>query len=61
MILLPRVINSSGRLVSLFDKHANRETVLSGAEGNKFILYDDKPTNWEAWDIDIYHFEKNHR
>lgn len=50
--------NDKGWLTSIFDKENKRE-VLSEAEfGNQFLLYEDKPLNWEAWDIDIFHTEK---
>ena len=25
---------------------------------NHFVLFDDRPNNWEAWDVDIFHLEK---
>jgi alpha-mannosidase len=48
--------NSAGQLTSLFDKENNRE-VLNGL-GNVFQLFEDKPINFNAWDIDIFYQEK---
>eukprot|EP00190_Bangiopsis_sp_CCMP1999_P006978 CAMPEP_0198725506 /NCGR_PEP_ID=MMETSP1475-20131203/2804_1 /TAXON_ID= ORGANISM="Unidentified sp., Strain CCMP1999" /NCGR_SAMPLE_ID=MMETSP1475 /ASSEMBLY_ACC=CAM_ASM_001111 /LENGTH=1074 /DNA_ID=CAMNT_0044487299 /DNA_START=165 /DNA_END=3386 /DNA_ORIENTATION=- len=30
----------------------------STGRGNQFVLYDDVPLFWDAWDIEVYHFEK---
>ena len=48
--------NESGRLASVFDLDLHRE-VLSG-EGNAFELYEDKPLEHDAWDIDMFYVEK---
>ncbi|KKJ72901.1 alpha-mannosidase, partial [Enterococcus faecium MRSN 4777] len=48
--------NKSGQLTSVFDKELKRE-VLSGT-GNVLQLFEDKPMNFDAWDIDIYYQEK---
>ncbi|MBO0448401.1 alpha-mannosidase [Enterococcus sp. MJM12] len=48
--------NESGQLTSIFDKELKRE-VLSGT-GNVLQLFEDKPMNFDAWDIDIYYQEK---
>jgi alpha-mannosidase len=47
-----------GALRSMYDKRAKREVVPRGARANQFILFEDKPANWDAWDIDIYYDEK---
>ncbi|MCP4143702.1 MAG: alpha-mannosidase [bacterium] len=43
-----------GTLISGFDKEADK-TVLES--GNIFTLYDDRPNNWDAWDIDFFYKE----
>ncbi|HEM3629415.1 TPA: alpha-mannosidase [Streptococcus suis] len=48
--------NKQGHLTSLFDKVSERE-VLNGS-GNVFQLFEDKPMNFDAWDIDIFYQEK---
>ena len=50
--------DSEGRLRSFLDKRYRRECIAAGAKGNQFVLFDDKPTKWDAWDVDIYHLEK---
>jgi alpha-mannosidase len=49
-----------GHLASLFDKRAQRECVAPGAVANHFVLFDDHPARWEAWDVDIFHLEKRY-
>ena len=50
--------NRAGRLISLFDKGANRQALAPNAQANNFVMYDDEPNNWEAWDVDVFHLEK---
>jgi alpha-mannosidase len=52
---LKATLTSAGRLVSLIEKSTAREA-LAG-EGNRFQMYDDRPTAWDAWDVDPYHLE----
>jgi alpha-mannosidase len=44
-----------GSLVSLKLRESGREALA--APGNRFELYDDRPLNWDAWDIDPFHLE----
>ncbi len=54
------LISTEGTVTSLFDKRANRESVEPGKAANKFVLYDDNPNAWDAWDVDIFHLETRH-
>ncbi|MBE2181428.1 MAG: alpha-mannosidase [Chthoniobacterales bacterium] len=54
--LVIATFDAQGRLVSFFDKRHARET-LSG-RGNQFVLFDDLPVLFDAWDVDAYHLEK---
>ena len=47
-----------GRIRGLYDKRAKREVVAPGARVNQFILFEDKPCNWDAWDMDIFYNDK---
>jgi len=49
------VITHGGHMTSLFDKQANREAMASGAKGNQFVIFEDRPAGNDAWDVDIYH------
>ena len=52
------VIGRDGRLHSLVLKSSGREAVPAGETGNRFLLFDDRPINWDAWDVDLFHLEK---
>lgn len=52
---LVATFKSGGQLISLLHRATGRET-LAG-EGNIFETYDDKPTSFDAWDIDPFHLE----
>ncbi len=47
-----------GRVVSIYDKDSGREAVEKGEAANRFLLYEDKPNNWDAWDIDFHYNDK---
>ncbi len=47
-----------GRVASLYDRDNGRETIDPGGVANRFLLFEDKPNNWDAWDIDIFYNEK---
>ena len=51
-------IDSAGRIVSLYDKRAERETVAEGEFMNQFVAYEDYPVNFDAWDIDRHTYNK---
>eukprot|EP01117_Protostelium_nocturnum_P007833 TRINITY_DN2801_c1_g1_i1.p1 TRINITY_DN2801_c1_g1~~TRINITY_DN2801_c1_g1_i1.p1 ORF type:complete len:1044 (-),score=436.54 TRINITY_DN2801_c1_g1_i1:183-3314(-) len=51
--------NSQGKLVSLIDKrNGNRQVIEPNKLGNQFVMYEDLPMYWDAWDVDVYHLEK---
>jgi alpha-mannosidase len=52
---LRAAFNRGGRLTSLVEKASGRES-LEG-EANIFEIYDDHPTNYDAWDVDPFHLE----
>ncbi|MFA6289762.1 MAG: alpha-mannosidase [Opitutaceae bacterium] len=47
-----------GHLRSFFDKRHAREIIATGTKGNQFVLYEDKPSEYDAWDVEIFHLEK---
>lgn len=47
----------NGALLSIWDRDNGRE-VLAQA-GNVLRLYEDKPLNYDAWDIDVFYTEKS--
>jgi len=48
-------IDSQGRLISFYDKKQKRELISAKMEANQFILAEDLPRNWDAWDIERYY------
>ncbi|RUT45152.1 alpha-mannosidase [Paenibacillus anaericanus] len=50
--------NDLGEIVSLFDKTANRETIKPGESANRLHFFHDRPTLWDAWDIDTRYEEQ---
>ena len=49
----------NGAISGIFDKENNRE-VLKG-EGNALEIFEDKPCDYDAWDIDIFYTQKCER
>ncbi|CAK9439889.1 uncharacterized protein LODBEIA_P39890 [Lodderomyces beijingensis] len=67
--LLVAKISSTGIVTSLYDTVAEREIIDStptaqtkqdneDVGGNQFILFDDEPLNFPAWDTELYSLEK---
>lgn len=50
--------DSEMRMMSLLDKRCDRELVLPGEKANRLMAYEDKPINWDAWDINLYYRDK---
>lgn len=58
--LIRAVVDPEGHLISLRDLRHDRECIAPGHRANAFVLHDDVPLSWEAWDVDIFHLEKRH-
>ncbi|MCR6670654.1 glycoside hydrolase family 38 C-terminal domain-containing protein [Devosia ginsengisoli] len=56
--LLKVTFDKAGEITSVFDKTRNRETLAAGEKANRLIAYEDKPMEWDAWDIDRYFEEQ---
>ncbi|MGG3572470.1 alpha-mannosidase [Bacillus gobiensis] len=50
--------NEQGQIQSLFDKEAGRHVLAENEKGNVFQIFEDKPLEFDAWDIDIYYQDK---
>lgn len=46
-----------GRLRSLRLLPSDREAIKEGCYGNEFVIFDDVPLYWDAWDVMDYHLE----
>jgi alpha-mannosidase len=49
------ILTTGGSLRSLIHEATGREALAGAA--NRFVLYDDRPTQYEAWDIDPFALE----
>ena len=50
--------NREGDIIRIYDKSAQRDVLPEGAIANQFQLFEDRPMEWDAWDIDIYYDDK---
>lgn len=50
-----RVVIEKGVITSLRDRANDREVIEQGGEANKFVIFDDIPLYWQAWDVEVYH------
>ncbi|KAL2017493.1 hypothetical protein VTK56DRAFT_2035 [Thermocarpiscus australiensis] len=52
-----RVKVEAGLITSLYDKVAEREVIPKGQKANQYVIFDDKPLYWQAWDVEVYHLD----
>ncbi|GFZ34356.1 alpha-mannosidase [Clostridium zeae] len=50
--------DEKGQIESFYDKKNNRELLKAGEKGNVLQAFEDKPMNFDNWDIDIFYKEK---
>ncbi len=50
--------NAQGQITRLYDKVNDREVLAAGEVANRFDVHEDKPADHDAWDIDIFYYEK---
>src|SRR5258708_14646601 len=51
-------INAQGEISRLYDRRAGRDVLVPGQMGNQLIAYEDRPLDFDAWDIDLFYEEK---
>ena len=51
-------LNDAGQITELYDKTFDREVLAEGQRGNVLQMFEDKPLQYDAWDIDIFYQEK---
>jgi alpha-mannosidase len=51
-------LDAQGTLSSIYDKRNHREILVPGERGNRLLSFEDKPINFNAWDIEAYYQEK---
>ena len=52
-----KVTIKNGLITSLIYRENGREVIPEGKKANQLVIYDDKPLYWQAWDVEVYHFE----
>ena len=56
--LLRVELNSAGDFTRIYDKRSRREVLPAGSLANQFQAFEDRPMEWDAWDIDIFYDDK---
>lgn len=51
--------NEKGQFARVYDKKAGREVLRPGQAGNVIVSYEDRPHNYDAWDVNNYYKEKS--
>ncbi len=51
-------LNEAGDIVRIFDKANAREVLPAGAVADEWQAFEDRPVNWDAWDIDRSYRER---
>jgi alpha-mannosidase len=51
-------LDGKGVISSIIEKASGREVIPDGAKANLFQLFEDKPNDWDAWDVDFYYEDK---
>lgn len=49
----------NGQMSSIYDKIEKRELLKEGQNGNVLMTYEDRPHNYDAWDVNNYYTEKS--
>ena len=52
-------IDKKGMFTSIYDKEAGRQVLKKDSLGNVLRVYEDKPTSYDNWNIDIFYTEKS--
>lgn len=50
--------NKEGQITELFDKQADREVFAKNSLNNTLEIYEDKPRDYDAWNIDFFYYQK---
>ena len=51
-------LNGAGQITGLYDKENDREVLAPGERANVLQVFEDKPLDFDAWNIDIFYQEK---
>ena len=59
--LLRVELNAGGDLTRVYDKQAGRDVLADGGVGNALLAFEDRPMNFDAWDIDIFYEDRTEK
>ena len=51
-------LNGQGQFIRIYDKENDREVLADGERGNVLQVFEDKPVEYDAWNVDIFYQEK---
>lgn len=51
-------LNAVGQIEELYDKENDCPVLAEGTRGNVLQIFEDKPMNFDAWDIDMFYYQK---
>ena len=54
-------LNAGGDLARVYDKETGREVLADGEVGNALLAFEDRPMNFDAWDIDIFYEDRTEK
>ncbi|MBA4688765.1 MAG: alpha-mannosidase [Candidatus Galacturonibacter soehngenii] len=52
-------LNEAGEFVSIYDKAEKRQVLKKEEVGNRLQVFEDRPKEFDAWNIDVYYKEKS--
>ena len=53
------LLDEKGEFTSIWDKRAGREVVPAGKKANTLVAYEDKPCDFDDWNVDNWYREKS--
>lgn len=59
--LLRVEINAAGDITRIYDKQVEREVLPAEAQANTLLAFEDRPMNFDAWDIDIFYEDRTEK
>ena len=51
-------LDDRGRISRIWDRARQRNILPEGQLGNRLVVFEDRPIEWDAWDIDAFHMRK---
>jgi alpha-mannosidase len=51
-------LNAAGDITRIYDKTNQREVLSSGLIANQLQAFEDRPLEWDAWEVDIFYQDK---